>query len=375
MNLGRRLNRRQEGKLLLSFLDEPDEPARSRRRPPRGPSTDRQTLMLRRTIALAGGVIVLILFVLLVRGCLNARKENSIKNYSTDSAELLRESKEDGDQLFNLLEGKGGTNQATAIINQLNGYRTSSSNRVDRADALDVPGDLKGAQDELLEVLELRRDGFADITDALQVALGDQNRRQGSDDVAKQMQVFLASDIVDTQRFRPKLFDVLRSEDLSAPDLPRKGFVPDIQWLQPDFVADQVNALRTGTGGGGQAAPGLHGNGVAGVALGGTALAPGGSASVQLTGDLSFQIQVQNQGENTETDVVVRVTVGDGGDADTQEETIPTIAPGELKTVTIPLSKQPPTGQNVPIKVEVKPVPGEQKTDNNTFQSSVIFTR
>jgi hypothetical protein len=375
MNLGRRLNRRQEGKLLLSFLDEPDEPARSRRRPPRGPSTDRQTLMLRRTIALVGGVILLILFVLLVRGCLNARKETAVKNYSTDSAELLRESKEDGDQLFNLLEGKGGTNQATAIINQLNGYRTSSSNRVDRAEALDVPGDLKGAQDELLEVLELRRDGFADITDALQVALGDQERREGSDDVAKQMQVFLASDIVDTQRFRPKLFDVLRSESLSAPDLPQKGFVPDIQWLQPDFVADQVNALRTGTGGGGTATPGLHGNGVAGVALGGTALAPGGSASVQLTGDLAFEVQVQNQGENTENDVVVRVTVGDGGDADTQEKTIDTIAPGELKTVTIPLTKQPPTGQNVPIKVEVEPVPGEQKTDNNTQESSVIFTR
>jgi hypothetical protein len=331
--------------------------------------------MLRRTIALVGGVIVLILFVLLVRGCLNAREENAIKDYSTDSAELLRESKEDGDQLFNLLEGKGGTDQATAIINQLNGYRTSSSNRVDRAEALDVPGDLKGAQDELLEVLELRRDGFADITDALEVALGDQDRRQGSDEVAKQMQVFLTSDIVDTQRFRPKLFDVLRDKDLSAPDLPRKGFVPDIEWLQPDFVADQVNALRTGTGGGGAAAPGLHGNGIAGVSLGGTALAPGGSASVQLTGDLSFQIQVQNQGENTENDVVVRVTVGDGGDADTQEETIDTIAAGELKTVTIPLTKQPPTGQNVPIKVEVKPVAGEQKTDNNTQESSVIFTR
>jgi hypothetical protein len=69
------------------------------------------------------------------------------------------------------------------------------------------------------------------------------------------------------------------------------------------------------------------------------------------------------------------VTVGDGGDADTQEETIDTIAAGELKTVTIPLSKQPPTGQNVPIKVEVKPVPGEQKTDNNTFDATVIFTR
>jgi hypothetical protein len=331
--------------------------------------------MVRRSIALVAGVIVLILLVFGVRSCLNTRSENAIKNYSNDSAELLRASKLEGDQLFKLLQGEGGTNQATAIINQLNAYRVDSSELVDRANRLDVPGDLKGAQSELQEVLELRRDGFADITDALQVALGDQQRRQGSDDVAKQMQVFLASDIIDTQRFRPALFDVLRDKDLSAPDLPQNGFVPDIQWLQPDFVADQVNALRTGTGGGGEAAPGLHGNGVAGVTLGGIALTPGGNASVQLSGDLSFEIQVQNQGENTENDVVVSVTVGDGGDADTQEETIDTIAAGELKTVTIPLSKQPPTGQNVPIKVEVKPVPGEQKTDNNTFDATVIFTR
>ncbi|MEA2418586.1 MAG: hypothetical protein QOE60_792 [Thermoleophilaceae bacterium] len=331
--------------------------------------------MLRRTIAMVGGLLVLILLVLGVRGCLNARKENAIKSYSNDSADLLRASKLEGDSLFKLLQGQGGTDQTTSIINQLNAYRVESSELVDRARRLDVPGDLSSAQGELLEVLELRRDGLADITDALQVALGDQNRRQGSDGVAKQMQVFLASDIVDTQRFRVQLFDVLRTEKLSAPNLPQKGFVPDIQWLQPDFVADQVNALRTGTGGGGGAAPGLHGNGIAGVTLGGVPLTPGGSASVQLSGDLAFEIQVQNQGENTENDVLVRVTVGDGGDADQQEETINTIAPGELKTVTIPLSKQPPTGQNVPIKIEVEPVPGEQKTDNNTLQSSVIFTR
>jgi hypothetical protein len=331
--------------------------------------------MVRRTIAIVGGVIVLILLVLLVRSCFNARKENAIKNYANDSAELLRASKVEGDGLFQLLQGQGGADQATSIINQLNGYRSESASLVDRANRLDVPGDLNDSQNELLSVLELRRDGLAKITDALRVALGDQNRREGTTEVAKQMQVFLASDVVDTLRFRGDLYKVLNDEDLSAPDLPKKGFVPDIQWLQPDFVANQVNALRTGTGGGSAAAPGLHGNGIAAVSLGGVALAPGGSASVQLTGNLAFEIQVQNQGENTENDVTVTVTVGDGGDAATREKTIDTIAAGEIQTVTIPLDKQPATGQNVPIKVEVKPVPGEQKTDNNTQESSVIFTR
>jgi hypothetical protein len=332
--------------------------------------------MVRRTIALVAGLIVFILLVLLVRSCFDARKESAIRDYADDSAELLSESQGEGRQLFELLQGEGGTDQATTIINTLNGYRAASSARVDRAEALDVPGDLSDAQDELLEVLQLRADGLARIADALRVALGDQDRREGTQEVARQMQVFLASDVVDTLRFRRELFDVLGDEGLSAPQLPRAGFVPDIEWLQPDFVADQVNALRTGTGGpDGDAAPGLHGNGIAGVSLGGVALTPSVGASVQLSEDLAFEIQVQNQGENVENDVVVRVTVGDGGDADEREETIDTIAPGEIQTVTIPLDSQPATGQNVPITVEVEPVTGEQKTDNNTQESSVIFTR
>ena len=88
-----------------------------------------------------------------------------------------------------------------------------------------------------------------------------------------------------------------------------------------------------------------------------------------------FDIQVVNQGESTETDVVVQVTVGQGGDAIKAEETIPEIAAGEAKPVTIPLTRQPPTGQNVPIAVRVKAVPGEEVTDNNVGEFTVIFTR
>ena len=166
------------------------------------------------------------------------------------------------------------------------------------------------------------------------------------DDVAVQMQVFLASDVVDTLRFRPAAVRRPAATRSCRRRTSRPSrFVPDIEWLQPDFVADQVNALRTGTGGtGGDAAPGLHGNGLAGVSLGGATLAPGASRRrSSCPADLAFEIQVQNQGENTENDVVVRVTVGDGGDARRAEETIDTIAAGRDQDGHDPARQQPAT--------------------------------
>ncbi len=81
-----------------------------------------------------------------------------------------------------------------------------------------------------------------------------------------------------------------------------------------------------------------------------------------------------NQGENTETDVQVNATVGRGGDAIKLNKTLDTIAAGETKEVEIPLADAPPTGQNVPIVVEIEGVPGEKKLDNNRGTFSAIFT-
>jgi hypothetical protein len=366
---------RQERILLLSFLDEPDEPVRSRRRPPRGPSTDRQTLMIRRIIAGVALVVLALLLIFGVRGCLNARAEQALEDYGNESAELLQESKREGDQLFELLQSEGGTDQTTNIINSINGYQVEASNLVDRAHDLDVPDEAAAAQDDLLEVLELRRDGLRVVADSVPQALGDQDRRQGTERLDDAMQIFLASDTLDMVRFRPELRAALEAEQLRMPQLPAETFVPDVEWLDAAFLADRINGLKSGTGGDGEAAPGLHGNGIASVSLGGTTLSPGASASVPLSEDLAFDVQVQNQGENTENDVTVTVTVGQGGDAIKLDDVIDTIAPGEIVPVTIPLAEQPPTGQSVPITVEVEPVPGEEKTDNNVQEFSVIFTR
>jgi hypothetical protein len=329
--------------------------------------------MVRRTIAIAGAVLLFILIVLLFRGCLDARKHRAMEDYVRNSNELVNLSKAQGQKLFNILSAPNAQNQAVNRQNQANELKVESQTIADRANDLDPPDELSDAQGFFTESLELRRDALAEVARVLPDALAQQERRASSGRIAQMMQVFLASDVLLKSRFRPALSDALAEEDVNAP-LPSARaltFVTNLDWLQPDFVADQIAGIR----GGGTATPGLHGSGLGTVSLGGVALTPGGSATVQLTGDTSFDVQVVNQGDSTETDVAVTATVGQGGDAIQVEDTIPEIAAGEAKNVTIPLNGQPATGQNVPIKVRVKPVPGEKVTDNNEADFTVIFTR
>jgi CARDB len=331
--------------------------------------------MVRRTIAIGGAILIFILLVLLFRGCLDARKERAMEDYVRDSNELVNLSKAESQRLFDILSAPNGQDQAVDRHNQANELKVDSATLVDRADDLDVPDELSDAQGYFVESLELRRDALNVVAQELPGALAQEERRQSTARIAQMMQVFLASDVLLKSRFKPSLSDALEKEDINAqvPSDQALTFVTNLDWLQPDFVADQIAGIR-GTGGG-SATPGLHGNGLGTVSLGGVALTPGGSATVQLTRDTAFDVQVTNQGESTETDVVVTVAVGQGGDAIDLEETLPEIAPGETKTVSIPLSEQPPTGQNVPSTVRAKAVPGEEVTDNNEAEFTVIFTR
>jgi hypothetical protein len=330
--------------------------------------------MVRRTIAIVGGLLVLILVVFVFRGCLDARKERAMEDYVRDANELVELSKAESRSLFDILSVPGEQDQSVDRQNQANTLKVDSATLADRANNLDVPDELSEAHDYFLEALELRRDGLAVVADELPGALAQEERRSSTGRIAQMMQVFLASDVLLKSRYDVVLTEALDQENIDAEPAGRDAltFVEDTDWLDPDFVADQISGIR---GSGGSATPGLHGNGLGTVSLAGVALTPDGGATVPLTSDAAFEIQVVNQGESTETDVTVTVKVGQGGDALDLEETIPEIAAGEAKAVSIPLSEQPPTGQNVPITVRVKPVPGEEVTDNNEAEFTVIFTR
>jgi hypothetical protein len=337
--------------------------------------------MVRRAIAVGGGLLILILLVLGIRGCLSARKERAFKDYVRDTAALVQESGQQSDELFGLLRNPGDQT-AVDLQNNVNGLRVQAEKLVERGGGIDHPDEVNGAQRYLVEALEFRRDGLGSIADALPTALGDEGRSAATARIAAQMQNFLASDVVYTQRFVPQLQDALKDEDLlddvPLPEeisRPKAGFLPDIEWLRPTTVADRIGRIRGG-GGGRAATPGLHGTGLGTVSVqpSGKTLAEGQAVDIPVSKDLAFQVQIQNQGENDEQDVTTRVRISGAGKAIEVEERLDTIAAGETKTVTIPLADTPPTGRAVTIRISVAPVPGEKKTDNNRGSFPAIFT-
>ncbi len=340
-----------------------------------GAHTDRQTLIVRRSVAAGAGVLVLILLILLMRGCLNARKEQAFKDYVRDVGALVQESDQESKLLFDLLSGGEGSD--VDVENQLNAFAGESAKLVDRARETERPDELASAQRFLVESLEFRRDGIRGIAGALPDAIArQQERRRGTERIAEQMQKFLTSDRIYFDRVIPNLQASLKEEGLGEQP-PESRFLPNVDWLQPETVADRVGKLGGGGGGGRgdeAAAPGLHGNGLAGVTLGGQALTPGAAPSIRVTDELKLVVQIANQGENTETDVKVNATIGKGGEAIKLTKVLESIAAGETKPVEMPVADRPPTGQNVPITVEMDAVPGEKKTDNNKGTFSAIFT-
>jgi hypothetical protein len=361
----------------LSFLDEREEAPRrsySRRGPPRGPGTDQQTLLVRRAVAIGGGLLILVLLVLGVRGCLDARKESAFKEYMESVTALLQESNQQSNDFFDLLR-EPGSQGAVDLTNAVNASRSQAEQLVDRAEGEDHPDELNEAQGFLVETLEFRADGIRGIAEQLRTALGDRGSEQAIERIAAQMRNFDASDVIYSQRFVPAAQEALKDEGLlDEVTVPKSQFLPDIAWLRPQTVSNRLAGVA---GGGGAVAPGLHGTGLGTVTVqpGGTQLQPGAATEVKAGSETSFDVQVANQGENDERDVTVKLSITGAGKPITVEEKLDTIAQGETKTVSIPLAAQPATGRPATVKVEIAAVPGEKKTDNNRGTFRVVFSR
>jgi hypothetical protein len=371
----------------LSFFDEPEDFSSRRSTPPPrrgggGPrQPERDVVRRRQFVAIGIGVVVVILLFLLIKGCASIRKENAYKDYVREVAADVQQSQQESDAVFGLLrKGQANGQSPVDLQNNINGFRAEAAKLAERAKKRDVPGELKNANRYLTETLQLRADGLGSIARLLPTALGDQGAGNAIKQMAAQNQLFLASDVLFSQRYLPLLYSTVKDQGL-ANDVPiqdalrsPKGFLPSISWLQPNSVASQLtgNASTDQTA----ATPGLHGTGLVAVTVqpSGTALSTSGTTDIPAKKGTSFDVQVQNQGQNDEKNVTVQVRITGGGKPISVDQQIPSIAQGATETASVPLPSLPQTGRPVTITVMVKAVPGEKKTDNNKQSYQAIFT-
>jgi hypothetical protein len=339
------------------------------------PSADQQTLLLRRAIAI--GVLFVLLFVA-VRSCASSRKENALKDYNREVSSIVRESDTQvGDPFFQLL-GQAGNDSPQDLQTNISGYRVTAEAQLKQARGLGVPDEMKGAQQSLLMALEFRRDGLGFIAERIRTALGDQGdaANKAITEIAGEMQMFLASDVLYQARTAPLIGHALDDAQIGGQKIATSQFLPGIEWLSEQTVAATLGQQLSGGGGNSSKtpAPGLHGTGLTGVSIGGTTLQPDAPNRVTAGADTPIVVKFTNQGENDEFDVKVTVAI-EGGDKPVKvSRTVDTVARGQTAEATLTLGKAPPVGTAVTVKVTVAKVPGEQKTDNNTATYDVLFT-
>jgi CARDB protein len=323
--------------------------------------------MQRRALALGGGLILLILIVLGVKGCLDARANRELSDYARDVSQIVEETAQTSKAFFGKLEDPGDLT-VTEFIEAVKADRSAMDNYSSRIDGLGAPGDMGSAQDTLELVYQLRASAMDEIANKMSTALGDAGAEKAVGSIANQMQKLLASDVLYETVARPEVDGVLDANGIDDSNLPKNTFIPDddIGWLEESTIADSLSAISGSSTEADTA--GIHGLGLVGVSVNGTELVEGGEATVGAEETVEVEVQVQNQGESTENGVGVSVSV-DG--ANTLEETLSAINAGEIATATILLT--PPPSGTVTLEVAVDTVPGEQVSENNEASYTVSF--
>jgi hypothetical protein len=322
--------------------------------------------MLRRGLALGGGLIVLILIVLGVKGCLDARANRQLSDYARSVTQIVEETDQTSKSLFGKFEDPGKLT-VTDFVDEVQADRSAMDNYASRVAGLGAPGDMGTAQHNLELVYQLRSSAMTEIAAKMSTALGEAGAPKATAGIAKQMQKLLAGDVVYETVVRPEIDGVLEANGIEGDEVPKSSFLPDSKWLEESTVASALGSV-SGSSSTAAAGPGVHGLGLIAVSMNGNELGEGSIVVLEEEETPEVEVQVQNQGESAENGVTVSVSVNGGS---TLQQSISTIEAGETATTTIPLTPAPKG--TVTLEVEVEPVPGEQVSSNNEASYSVTI--
>jgi len=346
-------------------------------RPPRPPTN--LTPLLRLVGLIAFAILIIVLLVFWVQSCREAGKNKTYKSYMTKVSEVAASSQQIGRQLSTTLLAQGL--KQSAVEQRIAGLARQEQLDVDRAREITPPGTLRDEHDALIEALQFRVSGLNGLANALAATVSTKNTTRAAGVLASQMQRFLASDVIYDDEFRVPSVAELKRQGVTGTNESGGPLVPDSNFLQSaDFVTTTSMVSVLSKIRGGAVTPsqgGLHGTNIVSVKAlpEGTELSTSTQTRVIVRTNLAFQVTIEDSGDSQETGIPVKLTiVQSGSDPIEKTSTINFISPGETKVITFRNFAITNFTAPAQLKVEVQPVPGETKTDNNSADYPIIFS-
>ena len=112
----------------------------------------------------------------MVNSCRDSQRKNALKDYNRQISTIGDDSSRAGRRRRSsqlLTEGAGDPPQD--LQTNISGYRVQAEQQYEQAAQLDVPSEMRGAQQSALIALEWRRDGLDKIAQQIRNALGDES--------------------------------------------------------------------------------------------------------------------------------------------------------------------------------------------------------
>jgi hypothetical protein len=333
-------------------------------------------------LGIAFAVVLVIVIALVVKDCQRSQLEDSYTSYVNGVSQIVTKSAEEGAALRQVMANPRGDNPPQ-LQAKINAIAKNSQALVDQAEDLDPPGALKGAQASLVTALEYRVTGLTTLSENLPALLQRDDLQTKAAGISKPMQRFLASDVIYEDSFKGPAMEALKKDDITGVEVPPlQAFLPNAGLASAEGAKALVPDLqRRTTATGGDAAGNLRGTSLESTIAkpSDTRLTVGQTATVQATEDLKWSVTVKNGGDFDESNVVVKASFSypaSPNDVDTREVAIKSMPSGQTVSVLIPgpASDKIVFGDQGTLVIEVVPVTGETRIDNNKAEYPVKIT-
>ncbi|MEP6892761.1 MAG: CARDB domain-containing protein [Gaiellaceae bacterium] len=344
----------------------------------RGGGTGRQLLrgaggftpLLRLVGLIAFAILLVVLLVVWAQGCSNNHQRGAYQSYMRDMGTVGAGSAKIGGQLAELLTTPG--KKEADMVSGLGGLIDNEKQVVAQAQQLHPPGPVRAEHDHAVEALQFRVSGMQGLRRAFEATAKSSDSVAAGQLLSSQAQRLLASDVIWSDLFKAPAEKELKARSVSGVLVPGSVFATSTDL----FTAKSMTLVSQRVHGASIGAPsGLHGTN-----LGSVTVVPSGQVlgaaetTIKSSASLGFDVAVHNGGSSQEVQVQVTLTIPASPTQIVKTATIAVIDPNDTKTVRFKDFPTIPIGSKTTVKVDVKPVKGELRIDNNSAEFPIIVS-